>query len=927
MPGTTLAHGGLVGREAEVARADGALASARGGESAALAFRGEPGIGKTALLAEARGLAGPDFAVLSATGVEGESDIPYAALYTLLSPVVELLDSLPVLQRAALGGVLALGPPMPSDQLTVGTAVLGLLDAAAEKQPLLAIVDDAQWLDTASAGALLFAARRLGAERIALLLGIRDGEGLPLDLAGLTEVRLTGLERGAARELLTRGAGGQAPAEDVVDGLVSATAGNPLALLELPSSLSAEQLAGAAPLEDPLAIGERVQSAFMRRVAALPRQVRDALLLAAAGSSEQIEPVAKAAPALDTRVDLLEEAERAGLIELHGDRLRFRHPLVRAAVYHGAEPADRRRAHRALADGESSAARRAWHLADAAVGPDEEAAAALEAAAAEATSRGGQGAAGAALERAAYLTPAGPARAARLVNASGQRVLAGSAERAVELAQEALESDPPQATRAHAQHVLSRLEAMRGSLDAAHDRGVEAAELIEASDPDSAVAMYLDAGLPGFMAGRIDMAVRTCGRAYELAQGRDEAVSTPATVLYGAALTIAGRFEEGLPLLERWLEVHIPERMLMSPPELIGSTQSITWIEEYDGCLAVCNRVIELARSLGAAGPLQLSLAQRAEVHYRLGDWTQSRADASESIRLADATGQAVQASYPLVVLSRLEAASGLTGEAERRTDALAEMAAAAGMGSMSAYIAAVRCLDRLGRGDVAEASEKGREVQEVVEGFGMLDPSVIQWRADFVEALVKSGREEEAEIEVEKFAEQAQRTGRPWPNAAVARCRGLLAPDAALDGHFEEALEWHARGADPFERARTELSYGERLRRARRPGHARPRLRAALETFERLGAEPWARRARGELRASGGAAPPARHIASHELTSQELEVSMLVARGSTNREAAAALFLSPKTVEAHLSRIYRKLNVRSRTELASAMAASDPAA
>ncbi len=230
-------------------------------------------------------------------------------------------------------------------------------------------------------------------------------------------------------------------------------------------------------------------------------------------------------------------------------------------------------------------------------------------------------------------------------------------------------------------------------------------------------------------------------------------------------------------------------------------------------------------------------------------------------------------------------------------------------------------CEVREGSGDVGLAVEKGREVRDLVEGFEMLDPSVVQWRGDFIEALVKGSREEEARAEIERFAEQAERTGRPWPNAAVARCRGLLAADGEIDALFEQALSWHARGADPFERARTELSYGERLRRARRPSDARPHLRAALETFDTLGAVPWAGKARSELRASGGAIPPARHAVSHDLTAQELEVATLVSRGSTNREAAAALFLSPKTVEAHLSRIYRKFGVRSRTELASAMA------
>jgi len=402
-------------------RIEALLARARSGESGVLAVRGEPGIGKTALLREARARASDGFSVLSATGVEGESDIPYAALLTLLAPIRSLIGLLPEVQRTALVGALALGPPSGADKLAVGAAVLGLLDAAAERRPLLAVVDDAQWLDSASAGALLFAARRLGAERIVLLLGIRDAEGAELSLAGLTEVSLRGLDHPAVRELLTRGSGGRAPSDALVDGLVAATAGNPLALLELPASLSPDQLAGGGdPLADLPAIGARLRSAFLRRVQALPDRTRRVLLLAAASSSERIEPVAGATAAMDTSVAALDEAERAGLIELHDDMLRFRHPLVRASVYHGAEPGERRRAHAALADAEVSPSRRAWHLAEAAVGPDEVAAAALEAAAAEAMSRGGQQAAGVAMERAAHLTPAGPPKAVRLVQASGE---------------------------------------------------------------------------------------------------------------------------------------------------------------------------------------------------------------------------------------------------------------------------------------------------------------------------------------------------------------------------------------------------------------------------------------------------------------------------------------------------------------------------
>ncbi len=912
----------LVGRDAERARIAELIAGARAGAGGVLALRGEPGIGKTALLHEARALAEDELGVLAATGVEGESEIPFAALLTLLGPALPMLDRLPERQRAALEGALALGPPAGGDLLTLGAAVLGLLDAAAEERPLLVLVDDAQWLDRASAEVVLFAARRLEGERVALLLAIRDGEGDELNLAGIPELRLAGLGRADAARLLGRIA--SAPPGGVVDALVEATGGNPLALIELPAALSPEQLGGSEPVGEPVAVGARLRDAFLRRVQALSAPARHALLLAAASSSDDVEPVVRAARALGIDIGALEEAERAGLIELSGEERGFRHPLVRAAVYHGADPAERRRAHAALADAEVLPARRAWHLAAAATAPDDAAAEQLEAAAQEALARAGQGAAAAALERAARLTSAGPERAARLVRAAEQRLLAGSAGRAVELANEALEQNPSTLTRALAGQVLSRLELLRGSLDSAHRRGVEAAELVMADHPEVAAGMLMEAGLPGFMAGRIETALTTMKRAYDLAEERAPAIGAAPAVLYGAALTISGHFEEGAPLLGRWLETHVPERMLMSPPELIGATQSLTWIEQYEAVRSICDRLIDLARSVGAAGPLQLALAQRADVNYRLGDWSQARADASESVRLAEATGQLVQACFPLVVLARLEVAIGRREDAQRRWAEVSAVSDRSGMGSMRAYIAAARCLDALATGDVEAAVAAGREARELVTGFGMRDPSVLHWQGDLIEALVRAGHDDEARAEIDALTSQAQLTGRAWVAAAAARGRGLLAPADEFDACFAEALAHHARGADPFERGRTELAYGERLRRARRPVDAREVLRAALATFERLGAEPWARRARAELRASGGATPAAPGSAlSNELTAQELEVALLATRGMTNREAAAALYLSPKTIEAHLSRVYRKLGVRSRTELAARLGGS----
>lgn len=472
---------------------------------------------------------------------------------------------------------------------------------------------------------------------------------------------------------------------------------------------------------------------------------------------------------------------------------------------------------------------------------------------------------------------------------------------------------------------MSRIELMRGSLGRAHELGVAAAERVEGEDPARAVMTLYEAALPCFMSGRIELARDTSARAHALCAGLDGQVVEASAVIYGSALVIAGESERGRALIGVWDASHEPELLLVNPPLLLAGTQSLMWMEEYETSLANCDAVIELSRALGAIGPLQLTLGQRSDLHYRLGDWEQARADASESVRLAEDTGQLVQGTFPLAVLTRLEAALGLVEESRLHAREVMGLARSAGMDSMLSYVAAAECLERLGSGEVEQAVADGREVRRLLEGFGMRDPSVVQWRPDFIEALVRADLCEEAAAELVLFEEQASRAQRPWVLGAAARCRGLLADERAFEAEFEAALAHHAQGADPFERARTELAYGECLRRARRPSEARRPLRSALETFDALGAEPWARRARSELRASGGSVPAAGRAISRELTGQELEVALRVARGATNRETAAALYLSPKTVEAHLGRVFRKLGVRSRTQLAMIVGVEGP--
>lgn len=909
----------LLGRGSELAAIERLVTDAVGRRGGALVVRGDPGIGKTALLERARELAGDRVRVIAARGVEGESRIPYAGLHTLLAGLLQLRDRLPARQRDGLAGALALGP-RAGDRLTVAAATLGLLDAAAEEQPLLVLVDDAHWLDAASSEALVFAARRVEAEPVALLLAVREDEGEQFRTAGLPELTLAGLDADDAATLLERASGGPLPGE-VVKRLLAASAGNPLALIELPRALTEEQLAGREPFAELLPPGGYLQAAFLRRAERLSPDARRLLLLAAASADDRVDTVERAAAQAGLTLDALAEAEAEGLIKLDVDELRFHTPLVRAAVYHGAAAADRRSAHRALAEGEPRVSVRAWQLAEAAAGRDDEAAAALELAACEALERGAQREAARAYEGAARLGPGGPVRARRLVWAAAQGVMAGSSERAVGLLDEAADNEPDLATLAMLKQLQSRLELLRGSVETAHEIGVEAASHLADEDPTQAAATLLEAALPCFMAGHVELGLTTTERAHELARGGP---FEPATrVCLGTALIIAGRNPaEGAALLQCWRDVARPEVLLPSPSLLFYLAQGLTWTEEYEAAYEVCDMTIAAARGAGAAGPLQLALGQRADVAYRTGRWTESRGDANESIRVAEEAGQTLQATYPLAVLVRLEVALGLDEEAAANAERANSLAGVGGMGAIPAYTEAAECMRQLGRGDAAAAVVHGRRVRAIVSEFDMRDPSVLQWRPDLVEALVRSGARAEAETEVRALERQAEGLDRPWVRASLARCRGFLAPPRAIDPAFSEALSWHERGADPFERARTQLAYGERLRRARRAREAREPLRAALHTFTELEAEPWARRGQTELRASGGAVPAsARRPTSRELTAQELEIATLVAGGATNREVAQSLYISPKTVEAHLSRAYRKLAVRSRTELAARMA------
>ncbi len=906
----------LVGRETECARAGELLAAAVDGRSSVLVVRGEAGIGKSALaewLAEQAGSA----TTLRASGVESETQLAFSALHELFRPVADRIGELPEPQAVALAGALAIGPPTAADRFTVCAATLSLLASAAEAGPLLAIVDDAHWADGSSLEALLFAARRLDAEGVALLFVVRDGMATPLDAAGLPELRLEGVDRTAAAQLL----GGGDVAAAVADELWSATGGNPLALLELPPLLTDAQLVGATPLPSPLPAGPSLERAYAARIESLPASVRRALVVLAADPGAGA--LAGALESLGVTGDLA-AAESAGIVVVQDGEVRFRHPLLRSAAYHTVTAEELRTVHGALADastGASSAEQRAWHRAAAASAPDEDVAAGLVEAALVARGRGAHAAAAGAFERASRLTSDDETRARRLLDAADDHRRSSHGDHAIELLREALGASADPLLRADIQHLYGALETWRGDPLAAHELLVAAADEVGDVDARKAAMLLADASWPCYLGGDIALGVATAERACAVAERADGAVRMLTAVMLAQGLILQGDTARGRGLLEQALPLLEQPETVRRAPELVQAAAHVSiWLEDLPVARRLLGLVVDVARAESSPGALPYALAIASELDFRTGNWAAAYAQAAEALRLAQDTGHANGLAFGLVGLARVEAAQGRDAECRAHAGRTMQLAAF-GVRAMVVYSSAVLGHLELALGRSTEAIEHLEQVARGVERQGINEPAVVPWAADLVEALLRTGRRSEAERALDRLERQSQATGGRWAGAAAARCRGLLASDEELDEAFSHALELHERTIGPFERARTLLCYGERLRRGRRRTDAREPLRASLEVFERLGAAPWAERARTELEATGEQLRRTDESASQRLTPQELQVALVVARGATNREAGAALFLSPKTIETHLGRVYRKIGVRSRTELAAMLA------
>ena len=912
----------FLGRDAEQARIDALLEHARSGVSGALVVSGEPGIGKSALLSYAADKA-VDMTMLSATGVEAESVLAFSGLAEVLDPILDRIDEIPKPQAAALAGALAIGPPTTSDPFAVSAATLSLIAAAAERRPLLAAVDDAHWLDAASRDALVFAARRLHADRVAFIFAIREGEEADLPFADFPRMTLQGVGFETCRQLLAQGAGSPV-ANGVAERIWDATLGNPLAILETPHQLTAPQLLGTEPLPELLPTGPGIQMSFERRIRKLPKSTQTALLVAAASQSGSVKEMARAYAACGAALSDLDPAEAARLITNDGLRIQFRHPLMRAAVYQAATPADRRAAHRALASSvaaHGSPAERAWHLAAAAQGEDEEVASALEAAANDARMRSGPSSAWRAFERAARLTPEPEERARRLHEDGNDAYVAGESALSRKLLLEALQLAKDTSLRADIELSRGRVEMWTRSPAAARKILIAAADLIEAEDPAKATLMLIDAATTTMQegdaeagpAGLIPLSLSVSKRAYEAGRRVGGPPEAAAGGAYAKALLGIGRQADARALLLRSLEVIDEKESLWQAAQLIQCAAMFLYYEEFERMRIPLERLIAAARGASAPGILPYALGHLAELDFRTGRWASAHTGADEAVQLAAGLGHTFSLLYALAILSWIEAARGLDAECRAHVTRLWNVSEFART-TAGAYAGRILGLLELGMGRNEEAIKDLQPVAQTLALAGLLAPTLFQEVPDLIEAFVHAGRRAEAEAWLLTLHKQAAAGPGTWALAATARCRGLLEED--FQPAFEEAMLLHGRVDMPFERARTELCFGERLRRARRRAEAREQLRAALATFELLGAEPWADRARNELRATGETVRRDR-LASDDLTLQELQVALKVAEGATNREAAATLFLSPKTIEAHLSRIYSKLGIRSRTELA----------
>jgi DNA-binding CsgD family transcriptional regulator len=914
-------HGALTlrGRDDERAALDRLLEEARAGQSGALVLRGEAGVGKTALLEYAIESAS-GLIVLRAVGVQSEMELAYAALQHVCAPLLARIDRIPAPQRDALETTFGLRVGPVPDPFLVGLATLSLLSEAAQERPLLCVIDDAQWLDQASAQVLAFVARRVQAESVVLLAGTREAVG---KYGRLPELVVEGLRDADARALLASAIPWRLD-ERVAEQLLVEARGNPLALLELPQGLSPAQLAGGFGLPRALSLSGKIEESFINRLQALPADTQQLLLVAAAEPTGDPALLWRAARRMGIADAVLFPAESARLLDVDG-RVRFRHPLARSAVYRAATPHQRRRVHRTLAevtDARLDPDRRAWHLAEATAGPDENVAVELEQAAGRAQARGGLAAAAAFLERAATLTAEPSRRARRALAAAQAQAEAGALDDALALLATAETGVMDDAQRARA-HLL------RAEIVFASKRGGDAPQLLlsaarelEAVDPNLARATYLEALSAAMFAGRL---ARGAG-AVEISQAALAGPPPPAAprpsdlLLQGLAVQFTAGYAAGAPILKEALRAFRQETVL--PPEEARWLWFASWVALHlwddEAWTVLSTRHLELVREAGALTALPFVLANRSSVYAHAGELSVASSIEEELRAAIGATGIAPVPYGALSIAALrgreaefLELIRTSVSDAEARGEGLALTVTEMLSGTL--YIG-------LGRYDTALAAVRHAEhYHEIGPAIWML--------TELVEAAARSGETQLAGRALELLVKNTDASGTDWALGMQARCRALLSDGDAAERLYREAIDRLSRARLRTVIARAHLLYGEWLRRERRRLEAREQLRTAFELFNAMGIEAFARRAERELLATGERVRKRRVQTRDELTAQEAQVARLARDGLSNAEIGARLFISQHTVAYHLRKIFNKLGITSRSELRQVLPGSSDAA
>lgn len=895
----------LIGRQSEIGRLDAALTECLAGHGGTLILRGDAGVGKTALLEHVSRRGCEDgLRLLSGRGTDAETDIAFAALTDVLGPLTERFADLPRPQAAALGGALALAPTRPGDRLAVCVATHGVLSATARSNPLLVAVDDAHWLDVPSLECLLFAARR-GIPGMLLVITTREPAPPGLADAAFGQLAVEALPHEDAWTMLKI----RSPDLGATDAarVLATAAGNPLAIAEL-TAPSAETAPGGAPVLD-TTLG-RIYGA---RVGAFDDATAMAVLITSLSGSDELRAVIPALQELGLEAATLEAGEAAGLLTIGEGRVRFVHPLARAAVRDAASAAQRRVAHSALAATLDDGERRTRHRALACIGPDEDVAGDLERSGDQAMARRAPESAARSYERAARLSPDPCRFSSRIARAATAAMAAGEDERALRLCDEA-------AAVSTDLHVLAQVARTRGQTLIWRARVGESVEVLLAQvdaladiDPAAAGRLVAEAAVACTGLGDAPRALALARRAERLLAAQPDLVRAPAAATRAFSVALRGHARHAMRL------VSLAESLAAGADAVEPGSQWLTVLwrarlmsGDLEGATDRALTAAAVARDAGALGALAGALVIAGDGKLRLGEWSDARTLLDEGLDVAREAGQHLWRGYGLIVRCRLDAARGEIDRARGAAEAARDLAEATGVAAGRRYAHAALGFIALSDGDPAAAADHLDAAARVAEASGIREQVLVPWGIDWVEANVAAGSPDRLRQALAWVERTAARGDGPLFAAMLERCRGLAGDDP--ETRLARAVDLEAAAGQPFEQARALLAHGRHLHRARRRIEARRQLRAARELFRSMDATPWAAQANAELRAAGGRS---RSEPDGPLTAQEQRVAALVAEGISNREAAERLFLSPKTVEFHLGRIYAKLGIRSRAALA----------